>query len=139
MRTPKSVRESAARHFAAIIEMAEKSGQDVSTARAEEAMGMRIVDAALAIPAGDVLKLADHLPSDRPSDETFAEAMRVMPFICGAHLRLLDLEFMHDAVGVVPGKLVTELLNGTATEIPYEGVALTPQTVFLQYRRRALD
>ncbi|KWA83754.1 hypothetical protein WL29_20535 [Burkholderia ubonensis] len=139
MRTSETVREAAARHFASVIEMAERYGQDVAAARAEEVIGMRIVDAALATPAGDVLKLGDHLPADRPREETFAEAMRVMPFICGAHLRLLDMEFAHETLGVVPYTLVSKFMNGSATEMMHEGVKLTPQNVFLQYRRRALD
>ena len=139
MRTPETVREAAALHFASVIEMAELYGRDVAAARAEEVMGMRIVDAALATPAGDVLKLGDHLPADRPADETFAEAMRVMPFICGAHLRLLDMEFAHESVGVVPYAIVSKFINGTATELVCEGVMLTPQNVFLQYRRLPLD
>ncbi|KVP17294.1 hypothetical protein WJ84_03430 [Burkholderia ubonensis] len=139
MRTPETVRAQAARHFATCIDMAERYGQDVAVARTDEALGMRIVNAALAMSAGDVLKLGDHLPADRPREEAFAAAMRVMPFICGAHLRLLDMEFAHETVGVVPYALVSKFFNGTATEMMHEGVTLTPQNVFLQYRRLALN
>jgi hypothetical protein len=135
MRTPESVRASAASHFAKVIEFAVNE-DGVAAAREDEVLGMRLVDAALAVPPGELFKLNEHLPAGLPGVEAFALAMRVLPFLMGA-LRLLEMEFAHPTVGVVPYALVTRLMNDET--LTHEGVELTAKNVFVQYRRRALS
>jgi hypothetical protein len=135
MQTPESVRSSAASHFAKVIAFAVNEDA-VAAAREDEALGLRLVEAALAVPAGELFKLNEHLPANLPGVEAFALAMRVLPYLMGA-LRLLDMEFAHPTLGVVPYALVSRLMSGET--LTHEGVELTAKNVFVQYRRRPLD
>lgn len=136
MRTSESVRDAAAKHFAKLVEMAEQYASDVPAARADEELGMRIVDAALALPAGELLKLNDLVVGEPSGESAFAKAMNVLPYLMGS-LRLLAMEFAHQTVGVVPYALVSRLFNGEAM-VEHEGVELTSKNVFVQYRTLAL-
>jgi hypothetical protein len=137
MRTPDSIREAAERHFSALVEYAEPQGKEVfDEARADKELGMRIVDAALALPAGELLNLNEVVGPEESGKSAFAKAMRVLPYLMGA-LRLLDMEFVNPSTGVVPYALVSRMFRGEETVV-YEGLELTAKTVFVQYRRRAL-
>jgi len=136
MRTPESVRAKAAHQFATCIDFEVRCERDATKAREDEELGMRIVDAALALPAGALFILREMFPADQPMEEIFPRAWRVMPFICGS-LRLLDIEFANPDVGVVPHAVVCQLMKPDAV-VTHEGVELTGNNVFLQYRRMAL-
>jgi hypothetical protein len=132
MHTPEFIRDQAERHHSQLIEFAEQRGEGVE-ARSNKELAMRIIEAALALPAGALLDLAPLMPAGLTGVDAFAKTMQVLPFMFGT-LRLLDMEFAHPTVGVVPYPLVNRLLKDEAS-VMHEGVELTSKTVFVQYRR----
>lgn len=137
MRTPESVRQEAVSQFAWGIDFATRMERDAGDARADEELGLRLVDAALTLSEGELLDWAAHLPAEMAPYDRMARSMRVLPYLCGS-LRVLDMEFAHADAGVVPYSTVSELLRGAET-VAFAGHELTAKNVHLQYRRRALN
>ena len=137
IRTPEFIREEAAKQFAWGVDFATKCERDVTEARADEELGMRVLDAALALPADALLDWAAHLPAELSPEEKFRRAFRVLPYLSGGHLRLLELEFAHETAGVVPPDAVRALLGGAET-FDFNGIELTSKTVVMQFRRLPL-
>lgn len=133
MRSNDKIREAATRHFDALIDLARRVERDVAEAERDKVLGLRIVEAGLQLSAGDVLVLSEVLPTDVEQREGYRQSMRVMPYLCGA-LRLFDLEFAHATIGVVPHGAVRALMESEAP-VDHEGVSLTRENVFVQYRR----
>lgn len=136
MRTPESIREDAAKQFAWAIDFAIRLERDATPAREDEELGMRLVDAALALPDGELLDWAAHLPAEMPAEDKFHRGFRVLPYLSGS-LRLLEMEFAHATAGVVSHDAVRALMAGDET-VEFNGVVLTPKTVVMQFRRMAL-
>lgn len=136
MRTPESIREDAAKQFAWGIDFASWRERDASAAREDAELGMRLVDAALALVDGELFDWAAHLPAEMPAEDKFHRGFRVLPYLSGS-LRLLEMEFAHATAGVVPHDAVRALMAGDET-FEFNGVALTPKTVVMQFRRMAL-
>lgn len=137
MRTPDSIREEAAQQFAWGIDFASRRERDGAAAREDEELGMRLVDAALALADGELFDWGAHFPAEMPAEDKLAKSFRVLPFLCGA-LKLLELEFAHATAGVVPKSVVRDLM-GHANTVEYQGIELTAKTVHLQYRRLPLN
>jgi hypothetical protein len=134
--TPQAIREKAAEQFAWGIDFATRREREVDAAREDEALGMRLVEAALALAEGELLDWVAHLPAEMAPGDKLGRGLRVLPFLSGP-LKLLDMEFAHASAGVVPQEAIRALLSG-ADSYDFEGVALTAKTVVMQYRRRAL-
>jgi hypothetical protein len=137
LRTPEFIREEAARQFAWSVDFATQRERDVAEARTDEELGMRLIDAALALPEGALLDWSAHLPAELSPSEKFHRAFRVLPYLSGAHLMLLEMEFAHATAGVVSPEAVRALLGGAET-FEFNGVELTPKTVVMQFRRLPL-
>jgi hypothetical protein len=137
IRTPESIREDAAKQFAWGIDFAFRLERDVAEPRADEELGMRLVDAALALPEGELFDWGAHLPADMPAEDKFHRGFRVLPFLAGP-LHLLVMEFAHATAGVVSHDAVRALLAGAET-VEFQGVELTAKTVVMQYRRKPLN
>jgi hypothetical protein len=137
IRTPDTLREEAAKQFAWSVDFATRRERDVAEARGDEELGMRLLEAALALPEGALLDWGAHLPPELSASEKFNRAFRVLPYLSGARLQLLELEFAHATAGVVSNEAVRALLGG-AENFEFNGVTLTPQTVVMQFRRKAL-
>ena len=137
MHTPDAIREDAAKQFAWGIEFATRRERDVAEAREDEELGMRLIDAALALPEGALLDWGVYLPPEMPPAEKFRRAFRVLPFLSGGRLMLLELEFAHATAGVVPPEAVRALLGGAET-FDFNGIELTSKTVVMQFRRKPL-
>lgn len=137
IRTPDFIRAEAARQFAWSADFAARLERDVAEARADEELGMRLLEAALALPEGALLDWGAHLPAELSPSEKFHRAFRVLPYLSGGHLRLLELEFAHATAGVVPPDAVRALLGGAET-FDFNGVELTSKTVVMQFRRLPL-
>lgn len=133
MRSNDSIREEATRHFDALIDLARRVERDVADAERDKVLGLRIVEAGLVLPADEVLRLSEVLPDDVEQREGYRQAMRVMPYLCGA-LRLFDLEFANATIGVVPFDAVRALMESEAP-VDQNGVSLTRENVYVQYRR----
>lgn len=138
MRTPESLRAEAAKQFAWSVDFATRRGRDVADAHADEDLGMRLMDAVLALPDGALLDWSAHLPSELSSSEKFKRAFRVLPYLSGAFLRILEVEFAHATAGVVPAEAVRALMCGAET-FDFNGVELTPKTVVMQFRRLPIN
>lgn len=130
-----TLREKAEQHFAYRLEMAERLGSTPEAAQRDKDMGLRLLDEALALAPGEVLNLARHFDEALSREDNFAAAWRVLPYLCGA-LRLMELEFAHPELGVVPYAQVSQLLSGAET-VEHQGMRLTAKDVFVQCRRLA--
>lgn len=138
LRTPDFIRAEAARQFAWSIDFATRRERDVAEAREDEDLGMRLIEAALALPADALLDWGIYLPAELSPTEKFKRAFRVLPYLSGGHLRLLEMEFAHATAGVVPPEAVRALLGGAET-FDFNGGELTSKTVVMQFRRLPLD
>lgn len=138
MRTPESLRADAAKQFAWSVDFATRREKDLADALADQDLGMRLMDAVLALPEGALLDWGAHLPSELSPAEKFKRAFRVLPYLSGAHLRVLELEFAHATAGVVPAEAVRALMGGAET-FDFNGVELTPKTVVMQFRRLPIN
>jgi len=136
IRTPESIRADAAEQFAWGVDYAAMRERNVAEARADQDLGLRMVEAALALPDGDIFNWSEHLPAEMSSKDKFHCAFRVLPFLSGA-LHLLEMEFAHATAGVVPTEAVRDLMAGAAT-FDFNGVELTAGNVVMQFRRKAL-
>lgn len=92
-----------------------------------------LLDAILALPAGELLDFKAALPGIADDDRTKRLIIRGIPFLMGS-LRLLDLEFYHPEIGVLPYDVVRGLINNQE-EVPHQGIVLTAKNVTVQYRR----
>ncbi len=133
VRSNQFIVQEAQSHFSAVVEYARRFGKDVACAEREKELGLRLVDAALALDTDGVLDLDKHLPSDIPRDDGLRLALQVLPYV-GSSLRLLEMEFAHPDLGRLPASVVLDLLNAE-TDLEHAGVTLTRQTVIVQYRR----
>ena len=138
MRTPESLRADAAKQFAWSVDFATRREKDLADALADQDLGMRLMDAVLALPEGALLDWGAHLPAELSATEKFHRAFRVLPYLSGAHLRVLELEFAHATAGVVPAEAVRALMGGAET-FDFNGVELTPKTVVMQFRRLPIN
>lgn len=136
IRTPETIRVDAAKQFAWGVDFAAMRERDVAEARGDQELGMRMVEAALALSDGDIFNWGEHLPAELSAEDKFHRAFRVLPFLSGA-LHLLEMEFAHATAGVVPTDAVRDLMAGVAT-FDFNGVELTASTVVMQFRRKAL-
>jgi hypothetical protein len=136
MHTPASIRETAERHHAQLIEFAEQRG-DGEEARSNRELATRIIDAALALPAGALLDVGPLTPQGLSREDAFLKTMKVIPFMLGT-LRLVEMEFAHETLGVVPYAIVCQLFKDVPS-VTHEGLELTAKDIFLQYRRLPLD
>lgn len=138
-----SIRAEAARQFEFMRTREaqyKKLAPEVAKTRVERAE--RLLEVVLALKIGEIFPFlnwvkteADRLPSptneeltDRLLAETWENLMWFKGLLC-----LVDLEFAHDDLGVLPVKEVGALLR--EGERIYQGVALTKDNVRLQYRR----
>jgi hypothetical protein len=135
MQTPEAVRQAAERHHAKLIEFAEQRGEG-EEARSNRELAMRIIEAALALPAGAILNLSPLKPQGLSREDEFLKVWGVIPFMLGS-LRLLDMEWFHETLGVVPHAIVSKLFKDVPS-VTHEGVELTVKTVFVQLRRLPL-
>jgi hypothetical protein len=133
MRTPEFIRETAERHYATLIGFAEQRESCIEDARAHRDLGLRIIDAALALPAGELLQLHLLMPEGLSKEEAFQKAMKVLPFMMGT-LQLLDMEWWHETLGTVPHAVVCRLFKDEPS-VMHEGLELTARNVFLRFRR----
>ena len=138
MRTPEFIRAEATRQFAWAVDFARGREHDVEAARADEELGLRLLEAALALPEGALLNWGDHLPPELSASDKFQRAFRVLPYLSGGHLKLLEMEFAHATAGVVSTEAVRALMGGAET-FEFNGVELTPKTVVMQFRRLTLS
>lgn len=138
IRTPDFIRAEAARQFAWCVEFATKRDRDVAEAREDEELGMRLLEAALALPEDALLDWGAHLPAELSPSDKFHRAFRVLPYLSGGHLRLLELEFAHATAGVVSTEAVRALMGGAET-FEFNGIELTAKTVVMQFRRLPLN
>jgi hypothetical protein len=137
-RTPESLRAEAAKQFAWSVDFATRREKDLADALADQDLGMRLMDAVLALPDGALLDWGAHLPDELSPTDKFHRAFRVLPYLSGAHLRVLELEFAHATAGVVPAEAVRALMGGAET-FDFNGVELTPKTVVMQFRRLPIN
>jgi len=133
MHTPKIIREKAEQHHAQLIQFAEQRGSGLDAARSNKELALRIIDAALAQPAGAILDLTPLMPAGLSREDAFAKTMHVLPFLMGT-LQLLDMEWWHETLGTVPHAVVCRLFKDESS-VMHEGLELTARNVFLRFRR----
>lgn len=136
-RTHEQIRQEAARHFQWL---ADRNGlSDLTAEQCQRAgeLGPSLVDYVLGCEEEAYVDLdawfAQHAPDKA---EQILVVMNVLPFVSGS-LTLLRMEFTHPVVGVVPPSVLRDMLS-TGAPVTHEGQQLTPETVFVQYRRLTL-
>lgn len=136
-KTPEAVRAAAASHYALQGDIAARSGVDAALARAESAFGLQLVEAILALPAGAEFSMELHLPANVSRDDGLRQVLGHLPYLIGS-LGLLDFEFSHPVLGVLPLDVVSSLLRAT-DPFEHQGVSLRQDNVYVSYRRQALS
>lgn len=140
VRTAAGVRAEAAKHFQFLVEypMSLPNERTPEQAVQMQGMGFAMVDAILAVPVGELFALHTWTQAQGYPESVQELAFDLVPYLTGS-LRLLEMEFVHETLGVLPFSVVREVLLATESPFDYQGVALTTDTVMLQYRRLPLN
>lgn len=131
--TLESVNEQANEHFNALLERPYLLRLTAEEAEVSVSISRKLLEAALAVPVGETLKLDTVIDWDNASDAERQYLLGSLPFVVGC-LGVLSMEFSHETAGVLPAAPVRQLLEGAET-VEYEGVFLTASSVNIQYRR----
>ncbi len=137
-RTPETVRQEAQDHFSHIVERPMLFKLSQEDAQESARLGLLLLEAILQVAPGEHFDLGDFFEANALSDDQHKRtlALGTMPFVTSS-LRLADMEFVHEAAGVLPFDVVRDLLD-TKEPIPFKGMELTRENVLVKYRRRTL-
>jgi hypothetical protein len=136
-RAAQAIREEAAAHFAYMEERPWVFRLTPDGARRQAHLGNQLVDAALALADGEVLSLSAWFEEQACTNNDKTLVMGTLPYITGDALQLLEMQFTHAVVGVIPNSEVRALLDSDEARL-YEGASLTKGNVYVQYRRCTL-
>lgn len=132
--TPDEARSQAEHHFKLVLRSSLLFQLSEEQAAEQVRLSRLVVEAALQVPAGALIDFSGLMEREAATADGPRLLVRGMPFISGS-LGLLDMEFAHETAGVIPPEKVRGLL-AEPSGVEYQGVHLTPQNVFIQYRRR---
>ena len=138
-RTPESVRKEAKEHFAAIVERPVLFELTPEQAQDSARWGELLLEALLVVSPEEYFEMGDFFVKHKIGEDQAQRTLVIgmMPYVAHS-LRLADLEFVHEELGVLPMfEVVRELLT-SSEPVPYKGFNLTKESVLVKYRRRKL-
>lgn len=128
----------AARHFAWLKGSFLRQKLSLVEREAEADLGNNLVAAALALAPGDTVSPLDWLKAAGYGEPDAQRAGELFPYLSSGNLNLMEMEFSHAELGVLPLDEVRSLLE-TDEPRPFKGVNLTRDAVFVAFRRLPLD